>query len=100
MIFKCEGTFKSMIDAGLKLDGYGACFDRPVDKSPWGGTKLGNGLISKYKFYLAFENALHCNDYISEKFWRNSLGTGAVPLRVEIFFINVEILMACLEIEI
>ena len=77
-----------MIDAGLKLDGYGACFDRPVDKSPWGGTKLGNGLISKYKFYLAFENALHCNDYISEKFWRNSLGTGAVPLRVEIRFTN------------
>ena len=81
-----------MIDAGLKLDGYGACFDRPVDKSPWGGTKLGNGLISKYKFYLAFENALHCNDYISEKFWRNSLGTGAVPLRVEISFINSNLL--------
>ena len=34
----------------------------------------------KYKFYLAFENSYHCNDYISEKFWRNSLGQGAVPI--------------------
>ena len=39
-----------------------------------------DGIISTYKFYLAFENAIHCNDYISEKFWRNSLRTGAVPV--------------------
>jgi len=68
-----------LISSGLKLDGFGACFNRTVTKSPW-GTKLGEGLISKYKFYLAFENSVHCNDYISEKFWRNSLGSGAVPV--------------------
>lgn len=39
-----------------------------------------NGLIAKYKFYLSFENSIHCNDYISEKFWRNALGGGAVPV--------------------
>ena len=39
-----------------------------------------NGLIAEYKFYLAFENSIHCNDYVSEKFWRNGLGSGAVPI--------------------
>ena len=39
-----------------------------------------DGIISTYKFYLAFENSIHCTDYISEKFWRNSLKTGAVPV--------------------
>ena len=29
---------------------------------------------------MAFENSIHCNDYISEKFWRNALSTGAVPI--------------------
>ena len=38
------------------------------------------GHFSKYKFYLAFENSNHCNDYISEKFWRNSLAQGLVPI--------------------
>ena len=43
---------------------------------PWWDT----GLIGSYKFYLAFENAIHCTDYVSEKFWRNSLRAGAVPI--------------------
>ena len=32
------------------------------------------------KFYLAFENAYHCTDYISEKFWRNAFGSNLVPI--------------------
>lgn len=32
-----------------------------------------------YVFYLAFENAL-CQDYITEKFWWNSLHAGLVPV--------------------
>uniref|UniRef100_A0A8C8S0L3 Fucosyltransferase n=1 Tax=Pelusios castaneus TaxID=367368 RepID=A0A8C8S0L3_9SAUR len=35
--------------------------------------------LSQYKFYLAFENAVH-EDYITEKLWRNALDSGAVPV--------------------
>ncbi|KAL1783809.1 galactoside 3(4)-L-fucosyltransferase-like [Sigmodon hispidus] len=35
--------------------------------------------LSRYKFYLAFENSLH-PDYITEKLWRNALETWAVPV--------------------
>ncbi|XP_063172250.1 alpha-(1,3)-fucosyltransferase 7 [Candoia aspera] len=35
--------------------------------------------ISKYKFYLAFENSVHW-DYITEKLWRNAFLTGSVPI--------------------
>lgn len=34
----------------------------------------------KFKFYFAFENSWNCSDYITEKFWENSLGQGAVPV--------------------
>jgi len=57
---------------------FGDCFGRNTrtSKAPWGT----NGEISHHKFYLAFENSIHCNDYISEKFWRNALSSGAVPV--------------------
>ena len=32
------------------------------------------------KFYLSFENAYHCTDYISEKFWKNSFGFNLIPV--------------------
>ena len=67
-----------LIRAGLKLDGYGECFNRKLRNGPAPWTR--GGLLEKYKFYLSFENSIHCNDYISEKFWRNALGTGAVPI--------------------
>ncbi|XP_072574966.1 3-galactosyl-N-acetylglucosaminide 4-alpha-L-fucosyltransferase FUT3-like [Vulpes vulpes] len=35
--------------------------------------------LSRYKFYLAFENSLH-RDYITEKLWRNALDAWAVPV--------------------
>ena len=55
-----------------------ACFDHELrdGRVPW----RKGGLISNFKFYLSFENAIHCNDYISEKFWRNALSSGAVPV--------------------
>ena len=46
----------------------------------------GSSKISKidphrwFQFYLAFENSMHCNDYVSEKFWRNSLTQFMVPI--------------------
>nr|XP_039250741.1 4-galactosyl-N-acetylglucosaminide 3-alpha-L-fucosyltransferase FUT6-like [Styela clava] len=62
-----------LIKAGLKLDRYGKCF---------GPRYQGNlrELLTQYKFYLAFENGIHCRDYITEKFWRNSLAYGLVPV--------------------
>ncbi|XP_043548695.1 alpha-(1,3)-fucosyltransferase 4-like [Chiloscyllium plagiosum] len=35
--------------------------------------------VSRYKFYLAFENSQHV-DYITEKLWRNALMSGTVPI--------------------
>uniref|UniRef100_A0A8C5PJ77 Fucosyltransferase n=1 Tax=Leptobrachium leishanense TaxID=445787 RepID=A0A8C5PJ77_9ANUR len=35
--------------------------------------------LSNYKFYLAFENSIH-QDYITEKFWKTSFTSGAVPV--------------------
>ncbi|CBY40763.1 unnamed protein product [Oikopleura dioica] len=68
-----------MMNSGLSLDGFGECFNNTLTGSPWThGSDIGP--IAKYKFYLAFENSVHCNDYISEKFWRNALANGAVPI--------------------
>lgn len=81
---------KSMIAAGLKFDSFGNCFENSADaetheissrKVGWRGkTNSVSSRISKYKFYLDFENAIHCKDYLSEKFWRNSLETDLVPI--------------------
>ena len=43
---------------------------------------MGNGCLEEFqchKFYLAIENSL-CLDYITEKYWRNSLEQGLVPI--------------------
>lgn len=76
-----------MVDAGLQLDGFGGCFDKELIGSPWntktmeyGKRKIVPGKMAQYKFYLAFENSVHCTDYVSEKLWRNSLGQGLVPV--------------------
>lgn len=72
---------QELIQNGLKLDGYGKCFDKEITN-----LKKADGLqkmllaLSKYKFYLAFENGIHCKDYLSEKFWRNSLEAELVPI--------------------
>ena len=96
MVSNCEETrgavlrqeyVRRLVDLGLKLDGYGKCFGKELNENPWNRKRIVNGQLqtiyghfAKYKFYLAFENSIHCNDYISEKFWRNSLGQGLVPI--------------------
>ena len=76
-----------MIQAGLELDGFGSCFNKELIGSPWKSKSMENGKrvitpgkLARYKFYLAFENSVHCTDYVSEKLWRNSLGQGLVPV--------------------
>ena len=75
----CDGTdgavrrlayVKRLVEDGLKLDVGGRCF-------PHG---LKNFDYSHYKFYLAFENSVHCKDYITEKFFQNALNYDVVPV--------------------
>ena len=72
-----------MLKAGLKMDGFGHCFENVIGGRPWSIYQSDSviwGQFAKYKFYLAFENSIHCPDYMSEKFWRNSIRQGLVPV--------------------
>ena len=107
MVSNCDYTIgavkrmeygKSLLAAGLKLYTEGACFDNPTQRKFRIGrsakpfdhltikqkTKLiaptSEFPLSKMKFYLSFENAYRCNDYITEKFWRNAIGQKLVPI--------------------
>ena len=73
---------QSLIDAGLQLYAEGSCFGHRTVKA-FGKKTIGLSgeyPTAKLKFYLSFENAYHCNDYISEKFWRNAIGQKQVPI--------------------
>ena len=73
--------------------GVGSCFKSDsVGEEKWKTWRFADGWQNQpgwqefrarfepLKFYLAFENAYHCTDYISEKLWRNSFETGLVPV--------------------
>lgn len=55
---------------GLNIDLGGKCFPYGVKK--W--------KLKDYKFYFAFENSVHCKDYITEKFFDNAIDQGVVPV--------------------
>ncbi|XP_063294811.1 3-galactosyl-N-acetylglucosaminide 4-alpha-L-fucosyltransferase FUT3-like [Pelobates fuscus] len=58
----------------LKVDLYGKFYNYiPLAKTE----KLAT--LSKYKFYLTFENSIH-EDYITEKLWTNAFLSGTVPV--------------------
>ena len=61
---------------GMDIEIFGACVN---NKLPGSWQDLPQHLV-KYKFYLSFENAFHCRDYITEKIWSNSLRAGVVPV--------------------
>ena len=65
-----------LIEAGLSLDRFGKCFPQ-AKKIPRTETR---SVIQKYKFYMAFENSLHCTDYITEKLWDNAYQSDTVPV--------------------
>lgn len=63
--------------AGLDIDLFGSCFwNRTEEKK----RRILRKRVVEYKFYFAFENSYHCRDYITEKFFMNSLTVGAVPV--------------------
>ena len=70
---------KELRRAGLDFDGYGKCFPDSPHLPRKNGRQTSN-VIKEHKFYFSFENALHCKDYITEKFWENGLEQGAVPI--------------------
>jgi len=67
----------------VRVDSYGRCLhnrDLPehlLDSLTFDKEDLLN-IVAKYKFAIAFENAI-CHDYITEKFWR-PLYAGSVPI--------------------
>nr|XP_039269528.1 3-galactosyl-N-acetylglucosaminide 4-alpha-L-fucosyltransferase FUT3-like [Styela clava] len=83
IVSNCDSTYgaaermkyaKSLIKAGLSLTTYGDCFN-----NRFSGPDM-NKEIMRHKFYMSLENSIHCPDYVSEKFWRNGLRAGAVPV--------------------
>jgi len=73
---------QKLVNLGLDVDRRGKCFPEAAvvsNRSDYAGEVMLD-FISKYKFYLAFENAHHCKDYITEKLYANSFLSGAVPI--------------------
>ena len=60
------------------VDQYGLCSSSSSNRSRI-STKDFERILFRYKFYLAFENA-HCQDYITEKVFYNSLAHGSIPI--------------------
>nr|XP_002125006.1 alpha-(1,3)-fucosyltransferase 6-like [Ciona intestinalis] len=71
--------FKSLVAAGLDIKRFGGCFHF-TEHIPRSFPANFEPRWREYKFYFAFENALHCTDYITEKFWDNALRNDMVPV--------------------
>uniref|UniRef100_H2ZQX0 Fucosyltransferase n=1 Tax=Ciona savignyi TaxID=51511 RepID=H2ZQX0_CIOSA len=64
-----------LVEAGLPVDRYGKCFN---NKEEFAG--MSSKDLNSYKFYLSFENAENCKDYVTEKFCQKGLEDGRVPV--------------------
>lgn len=64
-----------LVKAGLVLHRYGRCFNNKHEID-----NMDQKTLNSYKFYLSFENSLHCKDYMTEKFWVRGLDSGRVPV--------------------
>jgi len=77
LVSKCRTVsqrmeFVSRLGKHIPVDQFGLCSGSYCDEACF------NNVWTNYKFYLAFENS-HCEDYITEKFWR-ALEEGVVPV--------------------
>ena len=80
------GTFREeyvrKLQEYISIDVAGGCagnFKNPIHNCNSGGRDGCMQNIRNYKFYLAFENAF-CDQYVTEKYWYNSLEFDAVPI--------------------
>ncbi|XP_078494698.1 alpha3-fucosyltransferase [Ciona intestinalis] len=87
-VTRCSGTngaikrmeyYKALVTAGLSITTFGGCFS-DLENIPRQYPMLFEPKWREHKFYLAFENAIHCRDYITEKFWDNALKNNMVPV--------------------
>lgn len=67
----------------IQVDVYGRCQKYFYNQTGQCGKNSHNchALAKRYKFYLAIEN-FQCEDYVTEKYWRNALSRGIVPVVV------------------
>jgi len=77
LVSKCRtvaqrGEYVDRLSKHIPVDQFGLCSGSYCDEACF------NNVWTNYKFYLAFENS-HCEDYITEKFWR-ALQMGVVPV--------------------
>lgn len=70
---QARAVFYQTLKQYIPISVYGNWKKRPLSKQKLLPT------IAKCYFYLSFENSV-AKDYISEKFWRNALQAGAVPV--------------------
>ena len=82
----CGGQRFAFVRALMKhipVSVFGQCAPQLDPAQKWECPKdLGQGCaeeLARHKFYLAFENC-HCKDYLTEKYWRNSLQRNLVPV--------------------
>lgn len=82
----CGGHRFAFVRALMKhveVNVFGKCATQLETNKTWRCPhNMGNGCLEEFqrhKFYLALENSL-CKDYITEKYWRNSLERGLVPI--------------------
>ncbi|KAL9982709.1 hypothetical protein ACROYT_G004786 [Oculina patagonica] len=82
----CGGYRYEFVRALMKhveVNVFGKCASQLQTNKTWHCPRnMGNGCLEEFqrhKFYLAVENSL-CVDYITEKYWRNSLERGLVPI--------------------
>ncbi|CAH1232980.1 FUT5 [Branchiostoma lanceolatum] len=69
-------TYAEELVKHIHVDVFGQCGEAVCSKKDF---ECSNHIIKQYKFYLSFES-YKCQEYITEKFWRNAIENEVVPV--------------------